>query len=322
MPGPANEKGRKKRLNKKKKAKKNETNVLAVSPETHVQTPPESVSRVDKEGPKVDTRPETPKHSTKSTIPATQARIDVAYTPIEDDGYRERHRHADLAVYDDEEDENVDHEAEAQIAHLESSASYIYDPGNGPRVRDFLAFLKSPFAAPVAQSFLHVGVDPGSLRDIQSDAAEQKYSAANIIPVLNRFLPGEFATLLWFNRTRKTQRICPACQRLYNLADDLPPLIMPAQGEAPEADPEGIRRERELSGICSLPCFALATYNYGPAAVWAYGLMLPEIDEDALDAIESGGSGVDDQGLSTYVRMTRYDGSGLLEFLSNALGPR
>lgn len=72
----------------------------------------------------------------------------------------------------------------------------------------------------------------------------------------------------------------------------------------------------------AFPCFALATYNFGPGAVWAYGLTILQLDEDTLDAIESEGSGIDDQGLSTYVRMTRYDGHGLLELLSSAVVPR
>jgi hypothetical protein len=39
------------------------------------------------------------------------------------------------------------------------------------------------------------------------------------------------------------------------------------------------------------------------------------LDEDTRDVLESEGSGVDDQGLSVYVRMTRYDGRGLMALL-------
>ena len=67
----------------------------------------------------------------------------------------------------------------------------------------------------------------------------------------------------------------------------------------------------------SIPCFALATYNFGPGAVWAYGVLL---DEDTRDVLESEGSGVDDQGLSVYVRMTRYDGRGLMALLAGGGG--
>jgi hypothetical protein len=65
----------------------------------------------------------------------------------------------------------------------------------------------------------------------------------------------------------------------------------------------------------SIPCFALATYNYGPGAVWAYGVRMHLLDEETREVLESEGSGVDDQGLSVYVRMTRYDGRGLMALL-------
>lgn len=184
MPGPANEKGRKKRLNKKQKAKKNESSETMTNPVAHlevlVQTPPESVSRVDEKNPIQNAKPTPPEDSRRTYTSFSHSRddrIDEAYTPM---GYG----------YAEDPDDNVSvYDPDARVSHLEASSSYIYDPGNGPRVRDFMAFLKSPFAAPAVQSFLHVGADPQVVHQ------EERYTAANIIPILNRFLPGEFATV-------------------------------------------------------------------------------------------------------------------------------
>lgn len=184
MPGPANEKGRKKRLTKKQKTKKNESNQTTTNPlaqlEAHVQTPPESVSRVD-ERILIQNEEPTPRGDSRRTYTpfshSRDDRIDEPSTPME-------------YGYPEDDDDNVSvYDPDAKVSHLEASSSYIYDPGNGPRVRDFMAFLKSPFAAPATQSFLHVGAEPHVKHQ------EERYTAANIIPILNRFLPGEFATV-------------------------------------------------------------------------------------------------------------------------------
>ena len=205
MPGPANEKGRKKRQNKKQKAQKKESQGTIPNPVDRVQTPPESVSRVEDRIPqqKEATHPPKPKYAIPipeqvSAPPASSSHTrdirsapPMAY-PTKVTAVATPHP---MGIYEDEgEYESVDAQAEAEIAQLEASASYIYDPGNGPRVRDFLAFLKSPFAAPAVQSFLVVGA-PARGPEEKSAEEEQKYTPANIIPILNRFLPGEFATV-------------------------------------------------------------------------------------------------------------------------------
>jgi len=60
---------------------------------------------------------------------------------------------------------------------MEPEYPYIYDPGNGPRVRDFLAFLKSPFAAPQTVEFDALGND-GSEVDLESG----ELTASRVIP--------------------------------------------------------------------------------------------------------------------------------------------
>jgi hypothetical protein len=64
--------------------------------------------------------------------------------------------------------------------------------------------------------------------------------------------------ILWYNKSRKTSRICPTCLRLYNVGDDLPPHV---RGGFTAEDLTGFdsvsllavqQREQELSGFCML----------------------------------------------------------------------
>jgi hypothetical protein len=69
--------------------------------------------------------------------------------------------------------------------------------------------------------------------------------------------------------------------------------------------------------VGSVPCFALSTYNYGPAAVLAYGLAWHQLDEGTRELLEGAGAGIDDQGLSLYIRISRCDGAGLRELIDS-----
>ncbi|KAG8862368.1 hypothetical protein FRC20_011248 [Serendipita sp. 405] len=73
--------------------------------------------------------------------------------------------------------------------------------------------------------------------------------------------------------------------------------------------------EQYLSGICSVTCFALATYNFGHAAVLAYSLSWRQLGPATQKVLEGHGSGVEDQGLSYYVRLSRCSGKELSELI-------
>ncbi|KAG8752167.1 hypothetical protein FRC14_007280 [Serendipita sp. 396] len=122
---------------------------------------------------------------------------------------------------------------------------------------------------------------------------------------------------LWYNRTRSTHRVCPTCQRVYNVGDTLRAHV---QGiDEPSVDTEQGHQQRlseqYLSGICSVTCFALATYNFGHAAVLAYSLSWRQLGPATQKVLEGHGSGVEDQGLSYYVRLSRCSGKELSELI-------
>ncbi|KAJ7260937.1 hypothetical protein B0H12DRAFT_364624 [Mycena haematopus] len=183
---------------------------------------------------------------------------------------------------------------------------FIHDPGNGHRVRDMRAFLSSFFAQPPA-------VD---------DPLCAEFSQDEILQMLCTVLPEETALILWYNKSRSTSRICPACQRLYRLGDvlrdhtdfsedhdsercvDQPPLPQ-------------LEREREISGLCSAVCFILASYNYPAAIKSAWGNTADEMDDDAWALLNSVGAGNVSSsvsaGLGMLVRMTRLHDLGLAQ---------
>jgi hypothetical protein len=135
---------------------------------------------------------------------------------------------------------------------------YIYDPGNGPRVKDTRAFLSSYFAQPV----------------LLSDPLCAEFAKDEILQMLLTVLPEEIALvrtffqyrsscistflvvqILWYNKSRGSGRICPACQRLYCIGDVLQDhhdhQLKPSWSEpAPQ-----LQREQQISGICKHPSF-------------------------------------------------------------------
>ena len=127
----------------------------------------------------------------------------------------------------------------------------IYDPGNGPRVRDARAFLSSFFAQPPALD----------------DELCAEFAQEEVLQMLCTVLPAESATvstsidrvclpvliaiqILWYNKSRTTGRVCPSCRRLYNLGDVLPDLVQDTPKFFPEAPSPYLVREQEISGLC------------------------------------------------------------------------
>ncbi|KAI0334144.1 hypothetical protein GY45DRAFT_1243126 [Cubamyces sp. BRFM 1775] len=176
---------------------------------------------------------------------------------------------------------------------------FIYDPGNGPRVKDPRAFLSSRFAAP-----------PSLDDELCAEFAEEA-----VLQMLCTVLPEETALILWYNKSRRTSRICPACQRLYRLGDVLPDHLAGDNGEQrneTRASPY-LAREQELSGLCSPVCFILAAYNYPGAIRSTWGRMAEELDDATWDLLDAphGPNAVQDLGLGMLLKMTRCHDLGL-----------
>ncbi|RDX43638.1 hypothetical protein OH76DRAFT_1360976 [Lentinus brumalis] len=176
---------------------------------------------------------------------------------------------------------------------------FIHDPGNGPRVKDVRAFLSSRFATPPS-------VDDPLCAEFAEEAVAE---------MLCSVLPEETAFILWYNKSRRMSRICPACQRLYRLGDVLPEHL--SNGDTEERIEQNaspfLAREQELSGLCSPVCFILAAYNYPGAIRSTWGRMAEELDDATWDLLDGPGQGapVDDMGLGMLVKMTRCHDLGL-----------
>ncbi|KAI0370898.1 hypothetical protein BV20DRAFT_943059 [Pilatotrama ljubarskyi] len=189
---------------------------------------------------------------------------------------------------------------EAPIPSALLKTPFIHDPGNGPRVKDPRAFLASRFAAP-----------PSLDDELCAEFAEEA-----VLQMLCTVLPEETALILWYNKSRRTARICPACQRLYRLGDLLPDHLVGEggqQGSETQSSPY-LAREQQLSGLCSPVCFILAAYNYPGAIRSTWGRMAEELDDatwDLLDAPPRAGGAVHDLGLGMLLKMTRCHDLGL-----------
>ncbi|RPD76987.1 hypothetical protein L226DRAFT_483228 [Lentinus tigrinus ALCF2SS1-7] len=176
---------------------------------------------------------------------------------------------------------------------------FIYDPGDGPRVKHARAFLSSRFAAPPS-------VDDPLCAEFADEALAE---------MLCSVLPEETALILWYNKSRRTSRICPACQRLYRLGDVLPEHLSNGDAEEQKAQNASpfLAKEQELSGLCSPVCFILASYNYPGAIRSTWGRMAEELDDATWDLLDGPGQSapVDDMGLGMLVKMTRCHDLGL-----------
>ncbi|PVF99303.1 hypothetical protein CPB86DRAFT_796705 [Serendipita vermifera] len=315
MPGPANKKAAKKRQMKKKKQEKAKAHggTLPIQDGAASVSTPLEISQPSDRVPDYE-----PANEEKQSI-------EIQYTELVDgcreeearpwvepqdfqsnDDFRDETESEPgaIGVYDDEDEEGV------YEGGVEMEEPCVFDPGNGPRVRNFVGFMKSAYAVAQETSF---GAD--LLRTA---------SASTVIPLLTRILPGEFATVMWYNRTRTTHRVCPACQRIYHLGEALRPHVKelePDRNEDPdyESDRQMTKQERLAyaeqwrSGICSFPCYALATYNYGMEGILAYGLPWQDLDDAIREVLEGEGLGIDDQGLSHYIRVSRLDPPELCE---------
>ncbi|KAG6916827.1 hypothetical protein DXG01_005212 [Tephrocybe rancida] len=173
---------------------------------------------------------------------------------------------------------------------------FIHDPGNGPRVRDARAFISSPFAQPPALD----------------DPLCAEFAQEEVLEMLMSILPEEVAYILWYNKSRSTSRVCPACQRLYRLGDVLADHLAGQQHfQGMESSPK-LRREQTLSGLCSSMCFIMASYSYPSAIKPAWGHTAEELD-DYTWALLNGRpeSTTGDVGLTLLMRMTRLPDLGL-----------
>ncbi|KAI5887652.1 uncharacterized protein SCHCODRAFT_02638615 [Schizophyllum commune H4-8] len=223
---------------------------------------------------------------------------------------------------------------------------FIYDPGNGPRVRDARAFVDSRF-------FAHAPA--------YEDPLCAEFAQEEVLEMLMTVLPDELALILWYNKSRLTSRICPSCRRLYNLGQALPDLI--EDGDEDDGDgghsssgDEGLKyggtnrnihphappnplleREQMISGLCSPVCFILAAFDYPGAIKSAWGAMAEEMDDRAWEMLnrpvsgngltllsgtgDSGGEGHESEedalksALGMLVRMTRLHDLGLAQLL-------
>lgn len=153
-----------------------------------------------------------------------------------------------------------DHEHEERQA-IALKQPYIYDPGNGPRVRDTRAFLTSSYFA--QQPALD---DPLCAEFAQEEVLQMLMTVlpddlALVCAMLYSGVPNIFLQMLWYNKSRATSRICPSCQRLYRLGDTLPPLMGENQGASPH-----LAKEQKISGLCALspplPLFVTVNLEY------------------------------------------------------------
>ncbi|KAJ7584845.1 hypothetical protein C8J56DRAFT_789123 [Mycena floridula] len=191
---------------------------------------------------------------------------------------------------------------EARVAHddILPQDPFIYDPGNGPRVRDTGAFLDSFFAQPPAVN----------------DAVCAEFAQQEILQMLKTVLPEETAMILWYNKSRSTSRVCPACQRLYRLGDTLPDHIYDENVPSPAPQPPSpqLEREQEISGLCSPVCFILASFNHPGVIKSAWGRTADEMSEASWMELNGPGEAHASDisvGLGLLVRMTRLPDLGL-----------
>ncbi|EIW56685.1 uncharacterized protein TRAVEDRAFT_73150 [Trametes versicolor FP-101664 SS1] len=189
-------------------------------------------------------------------------------------------------------------DAEPPISSALFKTPFIYDPGDGPRVKDPRAFLASRFAAPPSLD----------------DAMCAEFAEEAVLQMLCTVLPEETALILWYNKSRRTARICPACQRLYRLGDVLPDHLAGDNGEQRNETRSSpfLAREQEFSGLCSPVCFILAAYNYPGAIRSTWGRMAEELDDATWDLLGTPTSS-NDLGLGMLLKMTRCHDLGLAQ---------
>ncbi|KIJ18157.1 hypothetical protein PAXINDRAFT_110644 [Paxillus involutus ATCC 200175] len=175
------------------------------------------------------------------------------------------------------------------------TAPNIYDPGNGPRVRNACAFLSSFFSQPPAMD----------------DPMCAEFAQEEILQMLRTVLPEETAIILWYNKSRSIGRVCPSCRRLYNLGDVLPNLAQEGAKHYSEPQSPYLSREQEISGLCSPLCFIMACFNHPTAIKTTWGRVAGEMDDYTWDLLNGPGVGAGDKALSLLMKMTRLSDLGL-----------
>ncbi|KAF9075781.1 hypothetical protein BDP27DRAFT_1211948 [Rhodocollybia butyracea] len=192
-------------------------------------------------------------------------------------------------------------------SHALFQKPYIYDPGNGPRVRDTRAVTSRYFSQPPAFD----------------DPLCAEFAQEEVLQMLSTVLPDELALILWYNKSRATSRICPACQRLYHVGDVLPDhsTMTGDSLEKPVRSPPELEREQELSGICSSLCFILASFNQCDPRTTkaAWGHTANEMDDASWEVLNGASYLLASEGqdavkaLVMIVRMTRLEDLGLAQ---------
>ncbi|KAF8263146.1 hypothetical protein EI94DRAFT_1665776 [Lactarius quietus] len=173
----------------------------------------------------------------------------------------------------------------------------IVNHGDGPRVRDMRAFLDSWFAQPPCTA----------------DPLCAEFAQREILQMLFTVLPEETALCLWYNKSRRLGRVCPACLRPYTLAD------------TPPTAPLLLLSEQIISGLCSPICFILAASCTPAIAEVTLGRMAEDLDDatwELLDrarplSLAQGEIGAEKNaaraGLAMLLKMTRLHDLGLAQ---------
>ncbi|KAH9044995.1 hypothetical protein EDB83DRAFT_2553928 [Lactarius deliciosus] len=172
----------------------------------------------------------------------------------------------------------------------------IVNHSDGPRVRDMRAFLDSWFAQPAWTA----------------DPLCAEFAQLEIFQMLRTVLPEETALCLWYNKSRRFGRVCPACLRPYSLAD------------APLDAPALLLSEQIISGLCSPVCFFLAASGV-PAIAVTLGRMAEDLDDATWELLDRAGPArpvkeevgtersVASVGLAMLLKMTRLHDLGLAQ---------
>lgn len=193
-----------------------------------------------------------------------------------------------------------------EIERALNKPPFIHDPGNGPRVRDTKEFLESEFFS-----------QPPAF----DDPLCAEFAQAEVLQMLQTVLPDDMARIIWYNKSRATGRICPACQRLYRLGDILPEHDTGRGNEPspPRSPAPQQKQEQRISGLCSPVCFVLASFTFPDAIKGAWGKMAEDIDDISWEILNAPGSvqprnqSDTSAALGMIVRMTRLHDLGLAQ---------
>ncbi|KAJ7058063.1 hypothetical protein C8F01DRAFT_1027489, partial [Mycena amicta] len=199
------------------------------------------------------------------------------------------------------------------LQHQLPQRPFIHDPGNGHRVRSMRQFLSSFFAQPPATP----AEDPLAAEFAMEEVREMLLLCSERA---GGVLTEEMALALWYNKSRATSRVCPACQRLYRLGDVLADHTdQDGEERPPQTPPPQLEREQQISGLCSALCFILASYNYPAAIKFAWGTLAEEMNEEAWTLLNTSTDGStqspESVGLGMVVRMTRLHDLGLAQLV-------